>query len=106
MRLTVVGCSGSYPGPESPASCYLVQHTDDDGHTWSVLLDLGNGAFGPLQRHLDPSDVDALFLSHLHPDHCVDLLGLYVHRRYRPGGPLPHRLRVFGPSGTAHRLAL
>ncbi|MGL4175446.1 MAG: MBL fold metallo-hydrolase [Dermatophilaceae bacterium] len=106
MKLTVVGCSGSYPGPESPASCYLVQHTDDDRRTWSVLLDLGNGALGPLQRYLDPADVDALFLSHLHPDHCVDVLGLYVYRRYRPAGPLPQRLPVFGPSDTAHRLAL
>ena len=25
MRLTVVGCSGSYPGPDSPASCYLIE---------------------------------------------------------------------------------
>ena len=30
MRLTIVGCSGSYPGPESPASCYLLE-ADDDG---------------------------------------------------------------------------
>ena len=44
VRLTVVGCSGSGPGPTSPASCYLVEH---DG--FRLLLDLGNGAFGALQ---------------------------------------------------------
>ena len=25
MRLTTVGCSGSMPGPHSPASCYLLE---------------------------------------------------------------------------------
>ena len=45
MRLTVVGCSGSYPGPDSPASCYLLE-AEHDGRTWRILLDLGNGALG------------------------------------------------------------
>ncbi|PKW27076.1 MBL fold metallo-hydrolase [Phycicoccus duodecadis] len=105
MRLTVVGCSGSFAGPESPASSYLVQ-TEHEGRTWSVLLDLGSGALGPLQRHLDLADLDAVLLSHLHPDHCADVLGLYVTRRYRPAGPLPRRMPLYGPSGTAERLAL
>lgn len=99
MRLTVVGCTGSMPGPTSPASCYLVQH---DG--WSVLLDLGNGAIGPLMGHLDLLDVDAVVLSHLHPDHFLDMTSLYVGRRY---GPYARgtRLPVLGPAATPHRLA-
>lgn len=105
MRLTVVGCSGSFAGPESPASSYLVQ-AEHQGRTWSLLLDLGSGALGPLQRHLDLADLDAVLLSHLHPDHCADVLGLYVTRRYRPAGPLPRRMPLYGPSGTAERLAL
>ncbi len=105
MRVTVIGCSGSFAGPESPASSYLVQH-EADGRTWNLLLDLGSGALGALQRHLSPDDLDAVVLSHLHPDHCVDLCGLYVTRRYRPAGTLPHRLPVFGPVGTAERVAL
>ena len=51
MRVTVVGCSGSFAGPESPASSYLVQH-EDEGRTWNLLLDLGSGALGALQLHL------------------------------------------------------
>jgi ribonuclease BN (tRNA processing enzyme) len=55
MRLVVVGSAGSFPGPDSAASCYLVQAEGPDGagtsRTWNVLLDLGNGALGPLQRH-------------------------------------------------------
>lgn len=104
MRLTVVGCSGSYPGPESPASCYLLEADDADGRTWRILLDLGSGALGALQQHADPLSVDAVFLSHLHPDHCLDLCGYYVLRRYHPSGPQP-RIPVWGPDGTAERLA-
>ncbi len=57
MRLTVVGCSGSFPGPDSAASCYLVEADLGDGpdkRTWRILLDLGNGALGQLQHHIDP----------------------------------------------------
>ena len=105
MKVTVVGCSGSFAGPDSPASSYLVQ-ADLDGRTWSIVLDLGNGALGPLQRHLDLADLDAVFISHLHPDHCVDVCGLYVTRRYRPEGPVPGRLDVHAPAGAADRFAL
>ena len=105
MRVTVIGCSGSFAGPDSPASSYLVQH-EADGRTWNLLLDLGSGALGALQRHVSPDGLDAVVLSHLHPDHCVDLCGLYVTRRYRPAGPLPHRLPVHGPIGTAERVSL
>jgi ribonuclease BN (tRNA processing enzyme) len=108
MRLTVVGCAGSYPGPDSPASCYLVEadHTDASGETrtWRILLDLGNGALGALHRYADPLAVDAVLLSHLHADHCLDLCGYYVLRKYHPDGHQP-RIPVFGPPGTAARMA-
>jgi ribonuclease BN (tRNA processing enzyme) len=99
MRLTIVGCSGSFPGPDSPASCYLVEH---DGSR--IVLDLGNGAFGALQRHTDVYAVDAVVLSHLHADHCLDLTSYYVARKYRPQGPAPI-MPVLGPDGTAERMA-
>ena len=104
MRLTVVGCSGSFPGPTSPASCYLVQ-AEHEGRTWNVVLDLGNGALGPLQRFIDPRTIDAVFLSHLHPDHCIDLCGLYVIQRYHPEGAALVPLPVYGPTGTGPRMA-
>jgi ribonuclease BN (tRNA processing enzyme) len=103
VRLTVIGCSGSYPGPDSPASCYLLE-AEHEGRTWRVLLDLGNGALGVLQRHIDPVTVDGVLLSHLHADHCLDLCGFYVLRKYHPEGPQP-RVPVWGPSGTAVRMA-
>ena len=103
MRLTIVGCSGSYPGPESAASCYLLE-ADHDGRTWRILLDLGNGALGQLHRYVDPLAVDAVFVSHLHADHCLDLCGYYVMRKYHPTGPQPP-IPVWGPDGTAERMA-
>ena len=103
MKLTIVGCSGSYPGPESSASCYLLEE-EHDGRTWRVLLDLGNGALGQLHRHADPLAIDAVFISHLHADHCLDLCGYHVMRKYHPTGAQP-RIPVWGPDGTADRMA-
>ena len=103
MRLTVVGCSGSYPGPDSPASCYLLE-AEHDGRTWRVLMDLGSGALGALHRYADPLEIDAVLLSHLHADHCLDLCGYHVLRRYHPTGPQP-RIPVWGPEDTADRMA-
>lgn len=106
MRVTVIGCAGSFAGPTSPASCYLVQADDAEGRTWSLLLDLGNGALGPLQRHIDLADLSGLVLSHLHPDHCADVAGLYVTRKYNPTGPYAERFPIWGPRETAERIAL
>jgi ribonuclease BN (tRNA processing enzyme) len=103
VKLTVVGCSGSVSGPDSPASCYLVQ-APYAGRTFSLVLDLGSGAFGALYRYLDPSQVDAVALSHLHPDHCLDLCSYYVAAVYSPTAPWPRR-PLFGPVGTPERLS-
>ncbi|MCM0638638.1 MBL fold metallo-hydrolase [Cellulomonas wangsupingiae] len=104
MRLVVLGCAGSFPGPDAAASAYLVQAEDGEGRTWSALLDLGNGALGALQRWGDPAALDVVALSHLHADHVADMAVLGVYRRYRPSGALPP-VAVHGPEGTAERLA-
>ncbi len=103
MRLTVVGCSGSFPGPDSAASSYLLE-ADGGDRTWRVLVDLGSGALGPLQRYVDPVTLDAVLLSHLHPDHFFDLSGLYVMWKYHPSGPA-RRIPVWGPAGVAKQAA-
>ncbi|WP_026550948.1 MBL fold metallo-hydrolase [Arthrobacter sp. Br18] len=104
MKLTIVGCSGSFPGPQSPASCYLLS-AEADGRTWRVLLDLGNGSLGALQRYMDLRQIDAVFLSHLHPDHCMDLCGLHVAVHWDPTGWNQPRIPVWGPVATADRMA-
>ncbi|MGK5113855.1 MULTISPECIES: MBL fold metallo-hydrolase [unclassified Geodermatophilus] len=100
MRLTIIGCSGSGPGPASPASCYLVEH---DGYR--LLLDLGNGSFGALQGLADPATVDAVFLSHLHADHCLDVAPFVVWHRYS-GRSTRKPVPMYAPVGAERRLAL
>lgn len=99
MRLTVVGCAGSFPGADSPASCYLLE-----AEGFRLVADLGNGALGALQKYIGLFDADAIALSHLHADHCVDLYSYAIARTYGPGGardPIP----VYGPVGTRTRIA-
>ena len=97
MELTILGCSGSYGGPTAGAcSGYLVR----DGST-TVWIDCGNGTFGHLQEHLAVEDLTALVITHAHPDHCVDLYGLHVMRRYalhQTGLP------VYAPAGLEKHL--
>lgn len=112
MRLTAIGTSGSFPGPTSPASCYLLEAEAD--RTYRIVLDMGSGALGALQAHCSPASLDAVVLSHLHPDHCLDVTGLYVHRSYDPQffcddtaeDPAHHRPRlpVWAPAGAEARL--
>ncbi len=77
LALTVLGCSGSYASPDAACSGYLVQ-----GAGQSVVIDLGPGTLANLQHHLDLTEIDAVVLSHSHPDHWVDLTGLRTARRY------------------------
>jgi ribonuclease BN (tRNA processing enzyme) len=103
MELTVLGCSGSAPAPDSPSSGYLLR----SGAT-RIVIDLGNGTLGPLQRWIDPFDIDVLLLTHLHPDHCADFAPLAVYRRYRPNpphDPKQQRLPVYAPPEAPSRLA-
>jgi ribonuclease BN (tRNA processing enzyme) len=99
VRLTIIGCSGSFPGPASPASCYLVE-----AEGFRLLVDLGSGALGPLQRHAGLDDIDAICLSHLHADHCLDMCCYSVARTWHPEGPRPP-IPVYGPSQAAVRLS-
>jgi ribonuclease BN (tRNA processing enzyme) len=98
VELVIIGCSGSTSGPEAAASSYLVRH---DG--FALLLDLGPGAFGALWRICDPREVDAIALSHLHPDHCLDLCAFNVAANYSPTAPW-RRVPVHGPANTAERM--
>lgn len=103
MRLTILGCSGSVPGPNAAASGYLIEAAG-----FVLGLELGNGTLAQLQAIRDPFDLDALILSHLHPDHCADVSALTVLRRYHPAPPYParpRRLPLYGPSDTHRRLA-
>ena len=94
MQITIVGCAGSYPGPQSAASCYLVE-----AGGFRLVLDLGNGALGSLQQYVDLDDVDAVCLSHLHADHCLDLCAFAVAKLHHPLGQR-RRIPVYAPAGA------
>ena len=104
MRVHVIGCSGSFAGPEGAASSYLIEHEDAQGRTWRVLMDLGSGAFGPLQKVIDPADLDAVIISHLHPDHYLDITGLEVFWAYHWRDDLG-QLPVHAPAPLAERIS-
>lgn len=98
MRLTVLGCAGSFPGPESPCSAYLVEA---DG--FRLLIDFGSGALSTLQRYAGLHAPDAILLTHLHCDHMLDAVTYVVVRRYAPDGPYPP-LPVYAPAGAPDRI--
>jgi ribonuclease BN (tRNA processing enzyme) len=93
--LTVLGCDGSWPGPGGAGSGYLVRV----GGT-ILLLDAGPGTFAVLQTLIEPSEVDAVVISHHHTDHWTDLYAMETQARF--GGrrsPLP----VYAPARVAER---
>lgn len=99
MRLTVLGCAGSFPGPEAACSAYLVE-----AEGFRLLVDFGPGSLSALQRYAGLLAVDAVLLTHLHPDHCLDAVSYVVVRRYAPGAPLPP-IPMYAPAGAPDRLA-
>ncbi len=99
VRLTVVGCSGSVPSADSAASCYLLE-----AGGFRLVMDLGSGGLGALQRYAAVHQVDAVALSHLHADHFIDMCSFWVARKYRSEDPLP-RLPVYGPAEAAGRVS-
>ncbi len=98
LDLLVLGSDGSWPGPGGACSGYVVS----DGAT-TLLFDAGPGSFAILQEHVDPASIDAVVISHEHPDHWTDLNGIATHARFALGG---RDLPVYGPSSLIERSGL
>ncbi len=98
VELIVLGAAPAYTDrPGSAASSYLLRHGSA-----ALLLDLGQGAFANLASTLEPSSLSAVLVSHLHPDHFIDLVPLrhYLKWEFDP----PRRVRVLAPAGLGDRL--
>jgi ribonuclease BN (tRNA processing enzyme) len=98
MELTVLGAGPAYTDREGASgACYLVS----DGET-RVLLDLGQGSFPRIFPNVHPAHLDAVVISHLHPDHFIDLVPLrhFLRYEFEP----PRRVRVLGPRELPARL--
>ncbi len=93
MHLTVVGCYGPYPPAGGACSGYLLR---EEGY--NLLIDCGNGVLSSLQNHIDFRELNAVLLSHLHPDHYSDILimryGLVMARN---SGRLSEPLKIYAP---------
>ena len=92
LTLTPVGVGAAYARPGEAQSAYLVASGDT-----CVCLDLGAGALNRVQQLVAPERLSAIVISHLHADHCVDLLSLRVYMEWGPGRG--SRIRVVGPAG-------
>ena len=98
MELIVAGAGPAYSArPGAVGAAYVLM---EDGH--AIVLDLGQGAYAGLARAVEPSTLDAVVVSHLHPDHFVDLIPLrhYLRYEFEP----PRRVRVVAPRGIDRRL--
>jgi ribonuclease BN (tRNA processing enzyme) len=98
LQLDVLGAGPAYTDRlGSAGAAYLVR----SGRT-AIVLDLGQGAFPRLAAQIEPSTIDAIVVSHLHPDHFIDLISLrqYLRWQFQP----PRRVRVMAADGLAGRL--
>jgi ribonuclease BN (tRNA processing enzyme) len=98
MELIVIGAGPAYTDRRGAAAASFLVRSGDA----ALLLDLGQGAFPNLASTMDPSELTAVAVTHLHPDHFVDLVPLrhYLRFEFDP----PRRVRVVGPAGLADRL--
>lgn len=79
MRLTIIGYWGGYPKANEASAGYLLEH---DG--FQLLMDCGSGVLSKLQNIVEPEALDAVILSHYHPDHVADI-GVLQHARLIQG---------------------
>ena len=93
MQVTVLGGCGAWPDRGRPCSGYLVEH-----ESFSLLVDPGYATFSALLEHTTAAAIDAVYVTHGHPDHCVDLNPLLRARVLIEEG-LP-ALPVYAPRGA------
>lgn len=96
--LTVLGSCGAFPEPGRACSGFAV---DWDG--FRLVIDLGYATLPRLLTHWPDGVIDAVVITHEHPDHCIDLHGLFRMRHY--GAPGQPRLPLYCPPGVLDRLA-
>lgn len=95
MQLTVLGCWAPYPRAGGACPGYLLEAGDTN-----LLLDCGNGVLGNLQKHLDFRKLTGVIISHLHPDHYLDLFALrHAIGGAQRDGSRPESLALFLPEG-------
>lgn len=100
-RVVVLGSCGAWPEPGRACSGFVLEHNG-----FRVVIDLGYGTLSRLLDHLGSvagDGVDAVVITHLHPDHMVDLHGFFRARWFgrRDADPIP----VYAGAGVRDRLS-
>lgn len=93
MRVTVLGSSASFAGPDRACSGHLVEAAGA-----RVLFDCGNGVTANLSAIEAPDRLDAVFITHAHPDHFADIYVILAALRFAPSGPRPP-IALYLPEG-------
>ncbi|WP_370342263.1 MBL fold metallo-hydrolase [Catenulispora sp. MAP5-51] len=93
MRVTVLGGSGAWPTADEPCSGFLLRHEG-----FSLMIDAGYAVLPRLLELMPAEQLDAVYISHGHPDHCADLNPLLRARAL--GGAAPEPLPVYAPPGA------
>ncbi len=119
MRLTVVGSAAAWSTtPGRASSSYLVElgapadlpaaasalgdlQAPGRSSTSAILLDMGQGSFSALSGFRDPATLGGVLISHVHPDHCIDLVPLRLFLRY--GCEPAPSVRLHGPRELRQR---
>lgn len=99
FALTVLGTATPHPQPGRACSGYLLE-----AENTRVWVDAGPGSLANLQRHTGLHELDAIWISHLHADHCADLLGAFYGLAFG-GLPVTAPIPLFAPGGLLRRLA-
>lgn len=94
MKITVLGTSAAYPEAGRACSGILIEEDNN-----ILCIDIGGGTLSNLQKHFSISDITALFISHMHPDHFLDIYPLRYFLEY--DAKLNRKFKVFGPAGFA-----
>lgn len=101
LTLRILGARTPYPTHDHPCSGFLIDTSGTDASGTLVLVELGLGVWPELLRNANPGDLAAIWVSHLHPDHCGDLFAAYQWAANTHHAP---RLPIYGPPGWAERI--
>ncbi|WP_221913423.1 MBL fold metallo-hydrolase [Streptococcus halichoeri] len=102
MKLTTLGSWGGYPYQDGGTTSYLI--TGHDG--FHLLMDAGSRALTELEKEISPLDLDAVIITHYHPDHVADLGVLRHYRQLYPKHLWqPKVLPIYGHDADQHEFA-
>lgn len=93
ININILGCWGAFPKPGEACSGVLIQVGGKN-----YLFDMGFGVFSKLREKIETTELDAVFISHLHYDHIGDVPALEYHSNYLLRvGHLKKKINIYAP---------